>query len=116
MGKIRLGSHVKDIINGRTGTAYERVIWLFGCDHIVVLPDVGADKKEIEIGYVMGMLHHILYAPDNVIYLYLMNFILVGADMTLYYKYKHDAKVRADLAKAELPANVVPEEIPVEVE
>ena len=43
-----------------------------------------------------------------------MNFILVGADMTLYYKYKHDAKVRADLAKADLPMNVVPEEVPVE--
>ena len=70
----------------------------------------------VEIGYVMGMLHHILYAPDKVIYLYLMNFILVGADMTLYYKYKHDAKVRADLAKANLPMNVVPEEVPVEVE
>ena len=55
MGKIRLGSHVKDIINGRTGTAYERVIWLFGCDHIVVLPDMGADKKEIEYGLIMGI-------------------------------------------------------------
>lgn len=42
----------------------------------------------VEIGYVLGMLHHILYAPDNVIYLYLLNFILVGTDMILYYKYK----------------------------
>lgn len=55
MSKIRLGSHVKDIINGRTGTAYERVIWLFGCDHIVVLPDFGAEKKEIEYGAIMGI-------------------------------------------------------------
>lgn len=46
----------------------------------------------VEIGYVMGMLHHILYAPDNVIYLYLLNFILVGTDMTLYYKYKNRIK------------------------
>ena len=37
----------------------------------------------VEIGYVLGMLHHILYAPDNVIYLYLLNFILVGTDITL---------------------------------
>lgn len=43
----------------------------------------------VEIGYILGMLHHILYAPDNVIYLYLLNFILVGTDMTLYYKYKN---------------------------
>lgn len=42
----------------------------------------------VEIGYVLGMLHHILYAPDTVIYLYLLNFILVGTDMILYYKYK----------------------------
>lgn len=42
----------------------------------------------VEIGYVLGMLHHILYAPDKVIYLYLLNFILVGTDMILYYKYK----------------------------
>lgn len=43
----------------------------------------------VELGYVLGMLHHILYAPDNVIYLYLLNFILVGTDMILYYRYKN---------------------------
>ena len=43
----------------------------------------------VEIGYILGMLHHILYAPDGVIYLYLLNFILVGTDMALYYKYKN---------------------------
>lgn len=55
MGKIRLGSHVREIINGRTGTAYERVIWFFGCDHIVILPDTGAERKEIGYGDVMGI-------------------------------------------------------------
>jgi len=48
----------------------------------------------VEIGYILGMLHHILYAPDKVIFLYLMNFILVGTDMTLYYIYKNAAKKR----------------------
>lgn len=43
----------------------------------------------VEIGYILGMLHHILYAPDNVIYLYLLNFMLVGADMVLYYRYRN---------------------------
>lgn len=70
----------------------------------------------VEIGYIMGMLHHILYAPDRVIYLYLMNFILVGTDMTLYYKYKYEAEHK----KQNIPANIikkpVPEEIPVEIE
>ena len=43
----------------------------------------------VETGYILGMLHHILYAPDKVIYLYLLNFALVGIDMVLYYKYKN---------------------------
>ena len=43
----------------------------------------------VELGYVLGMLHHILYAPDKVIYLYLLNFMLVGADTILYFKYKN---------------------------
>jgi len=42
----------------------------------------------IEIGYVLGMLHKVLYSPDIVFFLYLMNFILVGADMVLYYIYR----------------------------
>jgi len=43
----------------------------------------------VEIGYILGMLHHIFYAPDKVILLYLLNFTLVGTDMFLYYKYKN---------------------------
>lgn len=43
----------------------------------------------VEIGYILGMLHHILYAPDSVVFLYLLNFLLVGTDMTLYYRYKN---------------------------
>jgi len=44
----------------------------------------------IEIGYVCGMIHKVLYSQDLVIVLYLLNFILVAADMILYYKYKED--------------------------
>lgn len=55
MGRIRLGSHVKEKINGRTGTAYERIVWLFGCDYIVMLPDIGAEGKELEYGIIMGI-------------------------------------------------------------
>jgi uncharacterized protein with PQ loop repeat len=39
-------------------------------------------------GYVCGMMHKILYNYDPVFYLYLLNFILVAMDMTLYYRYK----------------------------
>jgi len=37
----------------------------------------------------MGMGHKILYNMDTVIYLYALNFLLVGIDMVLYYIYKN---------------------------
>lgn len=43
----------------------------------------------VELGYILGMLHHVLYAPDKVIFLYLLNFCLVGTDMILYYLYRN---------------------------
>lgn len=43
----------------------------------------------VELGYVLGMIHKALYSPDVVFFLYLLNFILVAADMTLYYIYKN---------------------------
>jgi|GEM_PF-340680 len=46
----------------------------------------------IEAGYVMGMGHKILYSMDAVIYLYILNFVVVGADMVLYYIYKNRAE------------------------
>lgn len=47
----------------------------------------------VELGYVLGMIHKVLYSPDIVFFLYLLNFILVGADMFLYYRYKDRDKV-----------------------
>lgn len=43
----------------------------------------------VEAGYLMGMGHKIFYNMDAVIYLYLLNFLLVGSDMVLYYIYKN---------------------------
>ncbi len=43
----------------------------------------------VEIGYICGMIHKALYSPDMVFFLYLLNFVLVGADMVLYYIYKN---------------------------
>lgn len=43
----------------------------------------------IQTGYVLGMIHKVLYNFDTVFYLYLLNFTLVAADMTLYYIYKN---------------------------
>ena len=47
----------------------------------------------VELGYVLGMIHKVLYSPDIVFFLYLLNFILVGTDMFLYYIYKDRNKV-----------------------
>lgn len=43
----------------------------------------------VEAGYLMGIGHKILYSMDAVIYLYLLNFLLVGTDMVLYYIYRN---------------------------
>ena len=43
----------------------------------------------VEIGYICGMIHKALYSPDMVFFLYLLNFVLVGTDMVLYYIYKN---------------------------
>lgn len=36
------------------------------------------------LGYISGILHKLFYNFDNVIYLYVLNMIMVGADMLLY--------------------------------
>jgi len=38
----------------------------------------------VEVGYVAGILHKILNSPDLVIYLYILNGIMVFADILLY--------------------------------
>lgn len=43
----------------------------------------------ILIGYVMGILHKVFYNFDFVIIFYGINFLMVLADLILYYKYKN---------------------------
>ncbi len=43
----------------------------------------------VELGYTLGMIHKVLYNMDAVIYLYELNFLLVGSDMFLYYLYRN---------------------------
>ena len=42
------------------------------------------------IGYIMGVVHKILYSYDIVTYLYLFNMLLVSVDLILYLKYIDD--------------------------
>lgn len=40
------------------------------------------------LGYIFGIIHKIIYNFDYVIWLYLLNGLLVAADMTLWFIYK----------------------------
>lgn len=46
----------------------------------------------VEIGYVAGITHKILYSQDIVMLLYIINFLMVGTDMTLYFIYRSREK------------------------
>lgn len=56
----------------------------------------------VETGYVLGIAHKIIYNMDAVIWLYILNLLLVGADMVLYYIYKNRPE-------NQLEANLLPE-------
>lgn len=47
----------------------------------------------IQTGYVLGLLYKTFFNFDYVVWLYLLNFIFVGADMILYYSYKNRKSV-----------------------
>lgn len=52
----------------------------------------------ILLGYVSGLVHKLLYDPDGVIVLYLLNAVLVAVDLSLYFHYlplEGDAAVRS---------------------
>lgn len=42
----------------------------------------------ILLGYVFGIIHKLIYNLDYVIWLYIINGLLVFADMALWFKYK----------------------------
>ncbi len=40
----------------------------------------------INIGYISGMIHKIVFNYDPVIFLYLLNFVMVSIDIVLFYR------------------------------
>lgn len=40
----------------------------------------------VEIGYISGIVHKLLYSRDAVVFLYLLNALMVSADIALYYR------------------------------
>lgn len=44
----------------------------------------------ILLGYVFGIIHKCIYSLDYVIWLYILNLLLVLADMGLWFMYRHN--------------------------
>ena len=44
----------------------------------------------ILIGYICGIIHKCIYKPDAVVWLYVLNLTLVGADLILWFKYRNN--------------------------
>jgi hypothetical protein len=55
------------------------------------------------LGYIAGIIHKILYSPDLVIYLYILNAVMVSVDITLFYRNRRYEKTQetACVSKAE---------------
>lgn len=44
----------------------------------------------ILVGYICGIIHKCIYKPDAVVWLYVLNLILVGTDLILWFKYRNN--------------------------
>ncbi len=54
----------------------------------------------IEVGYVFGIIHKILYSQDIVLVLYILNFVMVAVDTALYFiNRKRERDLEADGAR-----------------
>ena len=42
----------------------------------------------VSVGYLSGVIHKIIYARDWVIFLYVLNMVLIGIDLFLYFHYR----------------------------
>lgn len=51
----------------------------------------------VNVGYVAGMLHKIIYNNDIVLYLYILNFLMVSVDIGLYFRNKKLDALRTGL-------------------
>jgi len=52
----------------------------------------------INIGYISGIIHKILYNPDLVMALYIINFLMVTASICMWFRNKKIDRERASLA------------------
>lgn len=42
----------------------------------------------VMFGYASGFIHKLVYSPDWITTLYALNFLMVGTDLVLYFKYR----------------------------
>lgn len=54
----------------------------------------------IDLGYVSGIIHKLLYSPDLVMILYILNFIMVSIDLCLFFRNRRYEKAEAAASQA----------------
>lgn len=54
----------------------------------------------VDIGYIFGIIHKLLYSPDIVLYLYILNLLMVTFDLCLYFRNRKWEKAQAMKAAA----------------
>ena len=65
-------------------------------DHPVRCGQESAFLLIIEVGYICGMLNKVLVRFDWVFFLYVLNFLMVGTDVVLYFRNKRLDRLRAE--------------------
>jgi hypothetical protein len=45
----------------------------------------------VVIGYICGVAHKLIYHPDLVVWLYVLNGVMVSADIALWFRYRKNA-------------------------
>ncbi len=53
----------------------------------------------VEAGYVSGIIHKLLYSPDLILGLYILNLLMVLADIILYYRNRRYEKAAGAVAR-----------------
>ena len=62
----------------------------------------------VELGYISGITHKILYSRDLVMVLYIINFTMVLIDILLYFRNKRLDRLRAEAEAAAAESEVQP--------
>lgn len=60
----------------------------------------------VNLGYLSGILHKVLYNNDAVLYLYIVNFLMVSADIAIYCRNRQLDRMRVDWSAGTKPRSL----------